>query len=118
MCVTEKEFGKMQSDLEYVKKSLDENKGVLRDINDKIDKMVAKSDYARHIERADDIERRVEEIEKTLEVEKASFWHKVGEKVEILLIALAASGLMGVLFNLANQNKSDVVINKTVEEKR
>lgn len=133
--ISAKEFGKLQSDVVYLKDQSDKQDEKLDKLGEKLDRSMSAEDLQRflepiitnqatHTRQIADHEVRLASLEDIEKLRKASIWRKVGVAVESNFIKWAAAGIFIALLVLAyvsirqSQEVPVQVIEKTIEVKR
>lgn len=133
--ISAKEFGKLQSDVVYLKDQSDKQDGKLDKLGEKLDRSMSAEDLQRflepiitnqatHTKQISDHETRLASLEDLEKLRKASVWRKVGVAAEGNFIKWVAGGIFIALLVLAyisirqSQEIPVQFIEKTVEVKK
>lgn len=130
--ISAKEFGKLQSDVVYLKDQSDKQDGKLDKLDDKLDKSMSADDLQRllqpiitnqatHNTQLTDHEKRIKSLEDIEKLRKASIWSRIGVATENNFVKWASTAVFIVLLVLAyfsirqSQDVPVQVIEKTVK---
>lgn len=133
--ISAKEFGKLQSDVVYLKDQSDKQDGKLDKLGEKLDSSLSAEDIQRFLEpiitnqathnsQIANHETRLKVLEDAETLRSASVWRKIGIAVESNFIKWAAAGVFIVLLVLAyvsirqSQEVPVQFIEKTIEVKK
>lgn len=94
MSMSEIEFGKLQSDVAHIYKTVEA-------INKKLDAAVPMTEYLRNKQEVDvaieDVKSRLATLETLEKIKQNSFWHKVGMRSETAIVGIVVAGVISAL---------------------